>query len=85
MAPGPLGVGWARSFGKELGPRRRRIRKPYLPSRDVPFLLFGGAFSVLLCSSVKERWTLGEQRDGATVTPSPLIFFLRGWVLLFVS
>lgn len=83
MAPGPLGVGWARSFGKELGPRMRRIRKPYLSSRDVPFLLFLGTFSVLLCSSVRERWTLVEQRDGATVAPSPLIFL--GGVLLCVS
>lgn len=64
MAPGPLGVGWARSFGKELGPRMRRRRKPSLPSRDVPFLLFLCTFSVLLCSSMKEKVDFGGTEMG---------------------
>lgn len=33
MAPGPLGVGWAGSFGKELGRRMWRVRKPCLLCR----------------------------------------------------
>lgn len=37
MAPGPLGVGRAGSFGRELGPGAQSVKKPYLPSRDVPF------------------------------------------------
>lgn len=38
MAPGPLGVGWAGSFARELGPGMQRLRNLYLFSRGVPFL-----------------------------------------------
>lgn len=39
MAPGPLGVGWAGSFGRELGHGVGAVRKHYLFSRGVPFLV----------------------------------------------
>lgn len=71
MAPGPLGVGWAGSFGRELGPRMRRVRKPYLLSRGIPFMFFCYLFGFMWC--IEGEVGLREL-GGSRLSPSPPFF-----------
>lgn len=49
MAPGPLGVGWAGRFGRELGRGMWRVKEPYSISRGGLFLKFISLPYRLLC------------------------------------
>lgn len=74
MAPGPLGVGWAGSFGGELGLRMRRVRS--LTCSLVVFLFFCFVlFCYLLGFMRSSDGEVGWRELGGSRPPPPPLFF----------